>query len=388
MPEIGSSPDLTLKNLKVCHIAHGDLWAGAEVQLATLCDIIVKKPGFELSVVLLNEGRLAETLRTAGVNVVVLSESKYNSVQLLIHLVRYLRRHQPDIVHTHKYKDNILGSCAAAIAGIPVVVRSVHGMTEPFRGREYVNMALYEMADRLVSRWKVRKVIGVSSNITSVLKRLYGSEKVVCIHNGINLQKVQVKQDRGRVRECLGIGSDEHMVGTVGRLTTVKGHDIMMQTARLLKEEDVNCKFLIVGDGPLMLKLKALTRTLGIEKEVTLAGQRDDVYDLINAMDIFLLPSLHEGIPMVLLESLALGRPVVASRVGGIPEIISHGKEGLLVEPGDVEELKENVSLLINDRTYADNLARAGRKRVEEKFSGDLMAEQTLRLYSELAAVP
>ena len=378
--------NLTSKTIKVCHIAHGDLWAGAEVQLATFCDIVVNKPGFELSVVLLNEGRLADTLRTTGINAMVLSESKYNSVQLFIRLVRYLRQYRPDIVHTHKYKDNILGSCASVIAGIPVVVRSVHGLTEPFRGREYVNMALYEIADRLVSTWKVKKIIGVSENITSVLKRLYGAGKVVCIHNGIDLKKVQVKQERAKVRQCLGVGSNECVVGTVGRLTTVKGHDIMIQTARLLKNENVDCKFLIVGDGPLMLKLKALAQTLGIEKEVILAGQRDDVYDLINAMDIFLLPSLHEGIPMVLLESLALGCPVIASRVGGIPEIVSHGKEGLLVEPGRVEELKENVSLLIKDRTYADKLSKAGRQRVEEVFSGDLMVEQTVGLYSALVA--
>ena len=378
--------NLTSNIIKVCHIAHGDLWAGAEVQLATLCDIVVKKPGFELAVVLLNEGRLADTLRTAGVNVVVLSEMKYNSVQLFFLLVRYLSHYQPDIVHTHKYKDNILGSCAAALVGVRIVVRSVHGMTEPFRGREYIKMVLYESLDKLMSKWKVRKIIAVSSNITSQLIKIYGPRKVVRIHNGINLKQIQVVEDRNKVRERLGVGSDEYLVGTVGRLTPVKGHDIMMQTARLLKEESVNCKFLIVGDGPLMMNLKTLVRTLGIEKEVILAGQRDDVYDLINAMDIFLLPSLHEGIPMVLLESLALGRPVIASRVGGIPEIISHDKEGLLVEPGGSEELKRSIRTLIDDRHHASKLAGAGRKRVEEGFTGDLMAERTVQLYSALIA--
>jgi len=381
---MNSSQKVSLRNIRVCHIAHGDLWAGAEVQLATLLAALARKPGYEFSAVLLNDGKLADALRNVGISVNILSEASFNSAQLLIRLVRYLKHHQPDIVHTHKYKDNILGSCAAALAGVHIVVRSVHGMTEPFRGREYIKMGLYESLDKLMNKWKVSKIIAVSSDITSTLTKIYGPRKVVRIHNGINLQQIEVMQDRNKVRKRLGVGSDEYLVGTVGRLTPVKGHDIMMKTAHLLKKESVNCKFLIVGDGPLMLTLKTLARTLGIEKEVILAGQRDDVYDLINAMDVFLLPSLHEGIPMVLLESLALGRPIIASRVGGVPEIISHDKEGLLVEPGSPEELKRGIRTLMDDRSHASKLAEAGRKRVEEGFTGNLMAERTAQLYSAL----
>jgi glycosyltransferase involved in cell wall biosynthesis len=119
----------------------------------------------------------------------------------------------------------------------------------------------------------------------------------------------------------------------------------------------------------------------GIEKDVVLAGERRDVYDLINAMDVFVLPSLHEGIPMVLLEALASGKPVVASRVGGIPEVIRDGIDGLLVPAGDAVALSKTVDGLLKDRSTAERLGRAGRIRVESEFAAPRMAQKTLELY-------
>lgn len=374
------------RRVRICHIAHGDLWAGAEVQLATLMEILVGLPSLDLSAIVLNEGRLASELRRSSIPVEVLPEGQCNSAQLLYRLVTHFRQHAPDVIHTHKYKDNVLGCSAAVVAGIPAVVRTVHGITEPFSGKAYVKMMGYDLIDRIFTSFKVKKLIAVSANIESVLCRMHGSDKVIRILNGINLDKVQTCVAGMAVRESLGIGADAYVIGTVGRLTAVKGHETLLQVVRSLKMTMSNLKCLIVGDGPLMQRFTRLLRDLGIEKEVIFAGQRHDVYDLINCMDLFVLPSLHEGIPMVLLEALALNRPVVASRVGGIPEVVVHGTSGHLVEPGNLKELQDAIRLILHDRSYADRLGKAGRIRVEREFSATLMAKRTADLYSSLVS--
>jgi glycosyltransferase involved in cell wall biosynthesis len=356
------------------------------VQLATLLEALAQDSTLELSAILFNEGRLACEIRKLGIPVTILSEQRHNSLVLCMKIVTLLRAQRPAIVHTHKYKDNILGACAAAAAAIPVVVRVVHGMTEPFKGKAYVKMMGYEFADRLVTLARVSKVIAVSSNIEAVLGRLYGTRKVVQIHNGINLEKIRPSRDRESLRAALGIGTDDQIVGTVGRLVPVKGHDVLVRAASSLLKRRRYLKFLIVGDGPLMSRLAGLTRELGIEKEVILAGQRDDVYDLVTCMDIFTLPSTHEGIPMVLLEALALRRPVVASRVGGIPEVVENGVSGLLVAPNNVTELEQGIDRILQDRSYASRLGKAGRARVEEEFTSSLMGRKTAHLYASLVA--
>jgi glycosyltransferase involved in cell wall biosynthesis len=374
------------KPIKVCHIAHGDLWAGAEVQLVTLLEGLVHDSRLELSAILLNDGRLACEIKKLGVPVTVLSEEQYNSCRLFMNLVAMLRRRRPDLVHTHKYKDNILGTAAAAAVGIRNVVRVVHGMTEPFSGMAYVKMMGYESVDRLITRLKVKRLIAVSEDIESDLRRCYGAHKVVQIHNGINLSRVKVTQHREHMRRSLGFQYGDRVIGTVGRLTPVKGHNILLQAAGSLIRKRGNVKVLIVGDGPLKATLTQLIHDLRIEKEVVLAGQRDDVYDLVNCMDVFVLSSFHEGIPMVLLEALALKCPVVASRVGGIPEVATHGVGGLLVSPGNAAELEQGIDRILEDELYAKKLAEAGRLRVEEEFSASVMAERTADLYCSLVS--
>lgn len=372
------------KSIRVCHIAHGDLWAGAEVQLIALLEQLVRDSRLELSAILLNDGRLAGEIKKLGIPVTVLSEEQHNSFSLLLNIIAILRRQRPDLLHTHKYKDNILGAAAAAFLGIRNVVRVVHGMTEPFSGMAYAKMMGYEFMDRLITQLKVKRLIAVSADIETDLRRRYGMHRVVQIHNGINLERVGVTQSRESMRLALGFQSENQVIGTVGRLTPVKGHEILLRAAGSLIRKRGNVKVLIVGDGPLKPTLKRLIHDLGIEKEVVLAGHRDDVYDLVNCMDVFALPSIHEGIPMVLLEALALRCPVVASRVGGIPEVITHGADGVLVAPGNASELEQELDKMLRDRPYAKGLAEAGRLRVEEEFSATVMAERTAEVYCSL----
>lgn len=370
--------------IKICHVAHGDLWAGAETQLNTLLDAFLRIPGFECSAVLLSEGRLAVALRKLGIAVTVIDERTNGSVATLRQLVKHFRALHPDIIHTHKYKDNILGCIAGRMTGVPRVVRIVHGVMEPFSGLEYFKTIVFGCLDWVINRYAVDRLIAVSGNLYENLIQRYGEYKVIRIHNGVDLDSVKTIQERGDVKERLGVAPEEFLVGTVGRLTAVKGQDTLLRAIRGLLDEGHRVKCVLIGDGPLREFLHELAQKLGIEKDIVLAGEQHAVYDFLNAMDVFVLPSLHEGIPMVLLEALAIGRPVIASRVGGIPEVVEDGRHGLLIEPEDVNGLRSCIVKLMKDRALAESLGSAGRTRVGEEFSAAVMALKTAQVYRDV----
>jgi glycosyltransferase involved in cell wall biosynthesis len=173
----------------------------------------------------------------------------------------------------------------------------------------------------------------------------------------------------------------------MGRLVPVKGLEFYLQAARLILDRRDDVTFVIVGDGPLGPELRTLAREYGIDGRIRFLGQRRDAHQMLELMDLFVLPSLSEGVPMVLLEALALGRPVVATRVGGVPEVIEHGKSGLLVSPGQPEPLADACMVLLDDRALARELALAGHQRVREHFSANAMAQQVATLYRSLVGL-
>ena len=370
--------------MRVCHVAMGDLWAGAEVQLLSLMRYLARLPGFECSVILFNEGRLAEELRKLPVSLTVISEQTFSPMGIAYRLAKALRKIRPDVIHTHKYKDSFIGTLVARSLGIPYVVRVVHGLPEPFMGLRNAKMVAYTAADRLMTGWFVDRVVAVSSDIERVLIGLYGSNRVSCIHNGIDLAAVRVTTSREALRRKWQIPEDAVVIGTVGRLVPVKGHAILLDATRILQASIGNVALVLVGDGPLRKDLEANAKRLGLEKSVIFAGQQDQSYDFMNMMDVFVLPSLHEGIPMVVLEALALQRPVVATRVGGIPEVIEHGQTGFLAEPSDASSLARLLQRLVEDLPMAVSIGKAGRTRVEEKFTARTMAGKTAELYEQV----
>ncbi len=380
MPE----PSKRASTIKVCHLAMGDLWAGAEVQLLALMKYLARLPGYEWTVILFNEGKLADELRKLPVSLTVIPESHYNPLTIAYHVAKQLRQIRPDIVHTHKYKDSVLGALVARCLQVPRVVRVVHGMPEPFNGLKNLKMALYSLADRFATRWFIDKVVAVSSDIERSLVQIYGADRVVCIHNGIDLEAVRVTVQRSLKRTEWNIDDKTVLVGTVGRLVPVKGHATLLAALQILHETNPNVKLLLIGKGPLREHLEEEVKRRGLEQAVIFGGHQEQSYDFINMMDIFVLPSLHEGIPMVLLEALALTRPVIASRVGGIPEVVSQGVSGILVSPTDASELAIALREMIQDQPKSVELGLAGRRQVEHEFDASLMANRTAAMYQAL----
>jgi glycosyltransferase involved in cell wall biosynthesis len=373
-----------VREIRVCHVAMADLWAGAEVQLAILLRSLAKLPDLEVSAILFNAGWLAQDLQDAGVRTHVIRESERNPLSILRELSDYFSRNQIDVLHTHKYKDNILAALASIRRGVPYRVRTVHGAPEPFTGFPRLKMNVYGMLDGVVNRWTVHRLLAVSFVLRALLAERFGTDKVTCIHNAVDVNRIRVTTDLASLRKQLGLDQHDFVIGTMGRLHPVKGLEVFLRAARIIKDHGKSAKFVIAGDGPLRGQLQALAQQSGLAREVLFLGHRNDGHNILGLMNLFLLPSLSEGIPLVLLEALALARPVVATAVGGIPEVVEHEISGLLVAPGKEDDLAKQCLAVMDDPALAQRLGHAGHKRVAATFSADVMAESVANVYRNL----
>jgi glycosyltransferase involved in cell wall biosynthesis len=373
------------KRIRVLHLISGDLWAGAEAHAEMLLSWLKRNPDLEVSAIIFNEGRLSQKLKSVDIPVYFLDEKRNSSLLLLMKIRQILSEERVQILHTHRYKENVIGGLAGSFSGVPHLVQTVHGLNEPFRGIKKIKANLYNLLDRWTTRFLFDKIIMVSSQQGERFKERFNGPRTVYIHNGVDLQKIKANKSKIEVRRDLGIDEDSPLVGTAGRLVPVKGLDYLLKATTIMQRKLPRLKVLIIGEGPEKKGLEDTVSKLGIDSQVIFAGEREDVYDLISAMDVLVLPSLSEGIPMVLLEALALEVPVVASAVGGIPEVITHRSTGFLVQPKEERALAEACLYLLQDKAHARALAHEGKKLIKTKFSAEVMAQKVFHLYEGLA---
>ena len=372
--------------IKVCHLASGDLWAGAEVQVVNACRGLAETGAVEVRAVLLNNGRLADELRSLGIEVSVINEQTTAWWQILWQLARHFRRQPVDILHAHRYKENILGSLAARMSGVPHVLRTIHGTTEIYSGWKWINAQIYEAVDHLVCRFCVSRLIAVSREISEELERQYPGKPVTHIPNCIDERRMIITKERNEKRAELGLKPSEFVIGTIGRLAPVKGIEYLIRAVPEIVKRHEDVRVLVVGDGPSRTGLEALVRSLGLEKTVTFLGWRHDTTEIMNALDLFILPSLHEGTPTALLEAMCLGIPVVASATGGVRDLIIHGENGLLVEPKDVHGLAATCSAVMEDASLRQRLTSNCLRSISGKYRVATVTEAHLSHYYRLLA--
>ena len=375
--------------LRICHVMTADLWAGAEAQVATAASHLAARRDIMLSAVLFNDGWLANELRRAGVDLAIVDEQRHGAAAIVPAVSRFLRARRVDVVHTHRPKDNVLGSIAAAIAGVPHVVRTVHGLPEPMTGWDRARYAVYDAIDKATLWMRADRIVAVSHATADVLKQSgYRRSAVTTIHNGVDLSSIRATQSPFAVRIALGLPRDAFVVGTAGRLTAVKGHEHLIHAIPWMRAVEPGVRVVIVGCGPEEQRLRALARSLGVDRACLFVDpavdRRASVYDLVAAFDVFALPSLSEGIPMALLEALALERPAVASAVGGVPEIIVDRTSGLLVQPGRPHALADACLALACNRTWARMLGIRGRRAIEASFSKGKNGDAIAALYHDV----
>lgn len=369
---------------KVLHV----IWAldlgGAERQVIEIVRGLDRRRFDPLVACLVRKGRWGEALEREGIRVLDLAKRPGLDPRLLGRLVRLMREEKVSVVHTHAFTAATWGRLAAALAGIPVVVAHEHSafsLDSPLR--RLVDRALVPVTDRWVA---------VSQVLARDLVRCEGlpQARVAVIRNGIPLpgpDEAKEQARRGaRLRAEWQAGRFSSLVGTIGRLEARKGLEVFLEALAALVPSRPGLRAVIVGEGPLRERLEGQAEELGLGDRVLFTGRRDDVQEALEALDVFVLPSHAEGLSIALLEAASSGRGIVATAVGGNPEVIEDGLSGLLVPPRDPRALAAGLAQVLDAPRAATEMGRRAAAGVRAGFSAQGMVEQIEDLYADLLA--
>jgi glycosyltransferase involved in cell wall biosynthesis len=375
---------------KALHVVHGVL----SLELGGLERLVVdlvragRQRDYRVSVVCVERpGRLATQVRAAGAEVCSLDKPPGRSSTAIAQASRLLRSLQPDLIHTHQVGALwYLGQAARLCNRLPVLhtehsdhVALARSWLAKLRARVLWWQAAH-FADRFCC---------VSEDVARSVRRwgTVSSSKVDIVPNGINLARHAMSESALAVRESLGIPAGALVVGTLGRLVEVKRQDLLIRAFSTLGRQGRHAGtwLLVVGDGPQRQPLEALARHLGVSGRTVFAGYQPQPERLLKAMDLFVLTSRHEGLPLALLEAWAAGLPVISSAVGAIPQTVLHGINGMLFPSGDWKRLAELLDLLLNAPWTMSALGRQGKSRVEFRYSLERMADDYESRYRKLA---
>lgn len=349
---------------------------GAQSYVAALLPALTGR--FDVAVAAYGPGPLREAAAASGVRFIPLRHlrrpiSPWRDLAGLVELVRLLRRERPDIVHTNSSKAGILGRFAGVLAGVPIRIFTVHGWA--FTAHSGLAALAYRWADRAVEpATAVTICVSETDRTAGLAAGTCRADRTVVIPNAVDV-KGATRAEPVRARP---------LIVAVGRLKAPKDFTTLVLALGALPAGSFEA--VIVGEGPDRPGVEEQLRALGLGNQVRLAGERRDVAALLADADLFVLSSRSEGLPVSVLEAMAAGLPVVASRVGGVPELVSDGETGVLVEPGNARELAAALKRVVADPALRQRLGAAGRARAERAFDLDPFRRAHLALYSrELA---
>ena len=309
---------------------------------------------------------------------------------VILQLSSLIRKERVDIVHSQGARADFFARIAAKLAGAPNVVSTVPMPVEGFDVnpiKKLIYMAFNRFSECFVDRFIV-----VSDALEKMMieKHRIAPQRIVKIYNGIETDEYcipdeEIVRRRSSFRTKANIGEDVAVIGVIGRLVWQKGFEYFIASIPEVLKEFKEAWFLVVGEGELEDDLKVKSKKLKLEDKIIFTGFLSDIKDVLASIDILVIPSLREGMPVVLLEAMAMKKPIVATNIEGIMEILENGVSGLLVPPRDTEALAEAVIDLLKHQDKANQMGMAARRVVEERFGVDTMVQQVRKVYEELA---
>ncbi|MBI3800475.1 MAG: glycosyltransferase family 4 protein [Deltaproteobacteria bacterium] len=310
----------------------------------------------------------------------------YQDLIAFYQLWQFIRRGGFTVVHTHSSKAGILGRWAAWCARVPVIVHTPHG---------HVFYGYFGWFTTRLCVWLERLTALVTDRIVTLTERekaehiewkIAGAEKFTTIPSGVDLQSVSSPKSQVSSLKPVALAPPGSLlVGTVGRFEAIKGHRYLVEAIPLVLAQVPTAWFLFIGDGPLRSRLEQQTVQLGVATQVTFTGWQAEPAALMALCDLIVLPSLNEGMGRVLVEAMALGKALVASSVGGIPDLVQEGKNGLLVPPADPPRLAQAIISLLTDKSRREQMGAKG-QHLAPAFSAEVMLEKIEKLYQDLLA--
>lgn len=350
------------------------------------------------------DGPLRRDIERSGFYVEVLPRRRHSVVALPLFVVdmvrtwralaRLVKKHQVDIIQTHIVRSlDFLVLCLRFSTPLRVVLWTFHNVSFELKAsqlpkyswmlgpKKLSHRLLYRLTSPLVDGF-----VAVSDDVKKAMLEIIGpiGDKVTVICNGVDTEKYRQTVDRRLVRTQLGLASDARLIASVATLKEQKGHRYLIEALVSVVPQHPDVHVLFIGDGPLRGELQLQVKRLDLDDHIHFLGNRQDVPELLAASDLFILPSLWEGLSMALLEAMATGLPIIASEVSGTTQVMVPGETGLLVPPGDASRLTEAIDELLSDRGRAQAMGTAARRSVEAGFSARKQADEHLALYHHL----
>jgi len=364
-----------VKGLSLCHVDAGREWRGGQRQTLFLVREL-KRAGWPVFLVAQKGSPLEAKAKEEGLRVISLKMKGEADLWSSLRLALIMKKKKCQLAHFHDAHSLSLGLRAASWARVPLIL--AHRRVDfPLR-RNFFSRRKYGR--------KLDMIIAISEGVKKVL--LAGgvpAEKIRVIPSGIDFSVFDQVKDRDFLRREFCFSADDFLVGIVAALEDHKGHSYLFQATRIVRQHSPRIRLIVVGSGSLRLELESQVQQLGIEDIVFFLGFREDVPRILASLDLFVLSSHLEGLGSSLIDAMASRLPVVATRAGGIPEIVHHGETGLLVPPRDPEALAQAIIELYHDRQLASRLAQNGSDFVRSHFSAEAMAKRVVDLYQDLA---
>lgn len=373
MPVVYMSENTKIKTILFLSTSSGP--GGAERVISNLAASLDPER-YRALLCLFRPGWLQERSESRGIRTVVLPTKGMADGRWAFQFWRLLRQEQVDIIHSHEFDANVQGAFVANLAGIPLVA-TIHGK----------NYYWEKLRRRMAYRWVSRKaaMVTVSQDLKQFIVETVGVSpaRVKVLYNGVDVLPHCNSVDVDDCKKELCLPENHQIVGVVGNLYPVKGHQYLIEGIPSILAKCPNTSFVFAGRGELDAELKAQVHRLGVEKNVLFLGLRQDIPRILAMIDVFVLPSLSEGLSMAILEAMISGKPVVATQVGGNPELVLNGETGALVPPRDSQALASSVVNLLADRRQAAEFAEKGKRRAEGQFSLRTMVCAYQSLYEE-----
>ena len=336
---------------------------------------LLKYNDIKISAILLNDGRLADELKTLGIDVSIIDEGRNNILQIYWKIKKIVDRDHPDVIHSHRYKENLLASVVSSRGKKINIMATIHGMPEGFSRSAYNNI-VSKLNFHILSR-DFRRVVAVSDDMRKSLIDLHGfpKDKIFVIRNGVEIPAyVPINKENNSV-----------IIGSAGRLFPVKDYLLMVEVAMEINRKYKNVRFELAGEGPEMENIQALIKKYDLEKVFILRGFMNNIASFYQGLDLYINTSLHEGIPISILEAMAYSLPIVAINVGGNKEILEDGVQGYLISSRDPVDIAEKCVRILENPSLKQKMGSAAREKLEREFSVARMADKYNELYLSIA---
>lgn len=338
----------------------------------------IKKRGYRVILACQPGSYLERIAREHSLEVLPLDMKRF--LPALLQLSLFLKRERVDLVNAHGYRDHLLSVLAGMIAGVKVIVRTKHNHV-PLKGGAFSRFIYGRLTHRIISISGHIKEVMIGSGIAP--------SHITTIHTSVDLGYFSPRPKNERLLKEFALVPDCPVIGTVARLSDRKGMPFLLDALKLLMDEGRRFSCVIVGGGGSASEekleiLKRKAESQGLAPRVVFTGIRGDIPEILSLFDFFVLPSLDEGLGRSMVEAMAAGKPVVASRVGGIPEAVEDGKTGILVPPGDARALASALAVMMDNPEKSLEMGRRGRERAEKLFDEERMVDSICLLYREL----